>query len=58
MYIKKIYDSNIGPIKDSLIEFPFNSNSTPKPVIIVGENGSGKSTLLSNIVDAFYEVAG
>lgn len=53
-----MYDTNIGPIKDSLITFPFNSNGTPKPVIIVGENGSGKSTLLSNIVDAFYEIAG
>lgn len=58
MYIKKIYDINLGPIKDTLIDFPFNSNGTPKPVIIVGENGSGKSTLLSNIVDAFYEMAG
>ena len=58
MYIKKLYDKNVGPIKDALIAFPFNSNGTPKPVIIVGENGSGKSTLLSNIVDAFYEIAG
>jgi len=58
MYIKKLFDKNVGPIKDALIEFPFNSNGTPKPVIIVGENGSGKSTLLSNIVDAFYEIAG
>lgn len=58
MYIKKIYDNNVGPIKDALITFPFNSDGTPKPVIIVGENGSGKSTLLSNIVDAFYEIAG
>lgn len=58
MYIKKLYDVNIGPIKESLITFPFNENGTPKPIIIVGENGSGKSTLLSNIVDAFYEIAG
>ena len=58
MYIKKIYDNNVGPIKDALITFPFNSDGTAKPVIIVGENGSGKSTLLSNIVDAFYEIAG
>ena len=57
MYLKRVYDVNIGPIKEALITFPFNSNNTPKPIIIVGENGSGKSTLLSNIVDAFYEIA-
>ena len=50
MYIKKIYDNNVGPIKDALITFPFNSDGTPKPVIIVGENGSGKSTLMKGIL--------
>ena len=39
------------------IDFPFNNNGTPKPVILVGENGTGKSTILSNIVDSFYEMA-
>lgn len=57
MYIKKIYNTNIGPIKDAQISFPFNMDGTPKPITIVGENGSGKSTLLSNIVDAFFEIA-
>lgn len=57
MYIKRIFDENIGPITKADINFPFNENGTPKPVIIVGENGSGKSTLLSNIVDAFYMLA-
>lgn len=28
------------------------------PVILVGENGTGKSTVISNVVDAFYEMAG
>ena len=57
MYIKKLIDENIGPIEQAQINFPFNQDGTPKPVIIVGENGSGKSTLLSNIVDAFYLLA-
>lgn len=58
MYIKKIKDENIGPIKEVNINFPFNDDGTPKPIIFVGENGSGKSMLLSNIVDALYEIAG
>ena len=58
MYIRKIVDENIGPIKNINISFAFNSDGTPKPIVLVGENGSGKSTLLSNIVDAFYEMAG
>lgn len=57
MYIKKIMGENIGPIKKIQIDLPFKEKC-PKPVIIVGENGTGKSTILSNIVDAFYEIAG
>ena len=58
MYIKKGIYENVGPLKSVNIDFPFNEDGTPKPLIIVGENGSGKSTFLSNIVDAFYEMAG
>jgi len=58
MYIKKIVYEHVGPIKNIQINMPLNENQTPKPVVIVGENGSGKSTVLSNIVDAFYEIAG
>ena len=58
MYIKKMVYEHVGPIKNIQIDMPLNENHTPKPVIIVGENGSGKSTVLSNIVDAFYEIAG
>lgn len=57
IYIKKLIDKNIGPLTDIHIDFPFEENGNPKPIIIVGENGSGKSTILSNIVDAFYEMA-
>ena len=57
MYIKHIHDENIGPIEKAVIDFPFNENGTPKPVILVGENGSGKSTILSNIVDALFLLA-
>ena len=58
MYIEKMVYEHVGPIKNIQINMPLNENNTPKPVIIVGENGSGKSTVLSNIVDAFYEIAG
>ena len=57
MYIRRIKDENIGPINDLEIQFPFNDDGTPKPIIFVGENGSGKSMILSNIVDALYEMA-
>ena len=58
MYIKKLVYQNVGPIEDATIEPSFNSDGTPKPLILVGENGTGKSTILSNIVDSFYERAG
>ena len=58
MYLKTIHSVNIGPIDDVKINFPFNEDKTPKPVVLVGENGTGKSILLSNIVDSFYELAG
>lgn len=58
MRIKRIYTRNVGPIDNADIEFCTNADKTPKPVILVGENGTGKSTILSNIVDAFYEMAG
>lgn len=57
MYLKRIHNVNVGPIKDAEIIFPFDEENNPKPVIIVGENGTGKSVLLSNIVDSFYEFA-
>ncbi|MBD2568002.1 AAA family ATPase [Anabaena lutea] len=52
MYLNKIQLENVGPIDRLEIELPFNKNSQPKPVIIVGENGSGKSIFLSYIVNA------
>lgn len=58
MYIKKLVYEHVGPIMNLQINMPFNEKGSPKPVIFVGENGSGKSTILSNIVDAFYEIAG
>ncbi len=58
MYLKFLYDENVGPIEKITINFSFNENGTPKPIVLVGENGSGKSALLSNIVDSLYEIAG
>jgi len=57
LYLKRIHNVNVGPIEDAEINFPFDEENNPKPVIIVGENGTGKSVLLSNIVDSFYEFA-
>lgn len=58
VYLKYLVDKNVGPLTDVRIDFPFSSEGNPKPVILVGENGTGKSTILSNIVDAFFEMAG
>ncbi len=58
MYLHKAIYENIGPIESAQIDLPFHESGNPKPLIIVGENGTGKSTVLSNIVDAFYEMAG
>lgn len=57
MYIEKLAYKNVGPLQDVRIDFSFNNNGAPKPIILVGENGTGKSTILSNIVDSFYEMA-
>lgn len=57
MYIEKLAYKNVGPLQDVIIDFSFNNNGAPKPIILVGENGTGKSTILSNIVDSFYEMA-
>lgn len=53
MYIEKLAYKNVGPLQDVRIDFSFNNNGAPKPIILVGENGTGKSTILSNIVDSF-----
>lgn len=57
MYIRKLYDENIGPIENLYIDLPFDDQDLPKPIVFVGENGSGKSTLISNVVDALYTLA-
>lgn len=58
MYLKKITIQNYGPLKNFVLEMPFNKDSegketTPKPLIIVGINGSGKTIILSHIVNNF-----
>ena len=58
IYINKLIDKNVSPLTDIHVDFPFDNDGNPKPIILVGENGTGKSTILSNIVDAFVEMAG
>ena len=55
MYIDKLFDENIGPIEKINIEFPFNADNSPKPIVIVGENGSGKTTLIKLLL-RLYDV--
>ena len=58
MYIDYLSYKNIGPIVNLEYHFRNNTQGVPVPLVLVGKNGSGKSILLSNIVDAFYEIAG
>lgn len=58
MYLSKLIDTNVGPIKNVRLVPSFSTEGYPKPIILVGKNGSGKSTIISNIVDALYEFLG
>lgn len=52
MYVKRVEIENVGPLSELIINFDFNDNGTPKPVVIVGENGSGKSIFLSYLINS------
>ncbi len=56
MYLKNIQIDNYGAIPKLNIEFPFNDDGTPKPVVLVGKNGSGKTLLTSSIVDSLIQI--
>ncbi|MHC9002242.1 AAA family ATPase [Enterobacter adelaidei] len=56
MYLKNIQIHNYGAIQKINIEFPFNDDGTPKPVVLVGKNGSGKTLLTSSIVDSLIQI--
>ena len=57
MYLKNAIIKNTGPIEKLEINFPFNTNDMPKPLLLVGKNGTGKSIFISHIVDALYELS-
>lgn len=57
MYLRHVSIRNIGPITNLDVEFELQSNSNPKPVILLGKNGSGKTYSLSYIADSFHELA-
>lgn len=56
MYVKRVHIENYGPVEALDIEFPFDGDNKPKPVVLVGANGSGKSVLLSHIVNGLLDV--
>ena len=58
MYARRIQITNYGPIEQLDIEFPFDDEGRPKPVVLVGENGSGKSIFLSHIVNGLVYAKG
>lgn len=57
MYIKNSLILESGPLSDLEIEFEFNADGSPKPIIVVGKNGAGKSNFLSFVTDALIEIA-
>lgn len=58
MYVDYLAYKNVGPVAEFFYRFRKRADGKPIPLVIVGKNGSGKSVLLSNLVDAFYEIAG
>lgn len=57
MYLEKLYIENYGSIDKLDIDLSFNSDGTPKPIVLVGKNGSGKTLTISTIVESFFEFA-
>lgn len=57
MYLQEAFVENIGPLQHLSYRLPFNSDGSPKPLVLVGPNGSGKTTLLSIVADALFEGA-
>ena len=57
MYIENALILESGPLADLEVEFSFNEEGTPKPMVLVGRNGAGKSNFLSFITDALIEIA-
>ena len=56
-YLRDVWLENAGPIEKLDLSLPFNTDGTPKPIVIVGSNGTGKTILLSYIADALIEMA-
>jgi len=52
MYIKNIIIENYGPFEKIDINFRFDIQGNPIPIILIGKNGSGKTILLSHIVNS------
>lgn len=48
MYLKRIYDENVGPFEKLDIELSFSEDGNPKPTIFVGK------TVVENL--SFYQI--
>lgn len=58
MYLQRLKLENTGPIGHVDIEFRFNEDGSPKPIIFVGQNGSGKSVATAHVVSALIAAQG
>ncbi len=57
MYLIDMLIMNSGAIEKLALTPQFNSNGTPKPIVLVGANGVGKTGVLSVVVDGLVEIA-
>jgi hypothetical protein len=57
MYLTNALILNSGAIEKLTLEPQFNSDGTPKAIVLVGTNGSGKTNVLSIVADGLIEIA-
>ncbi|MCF7730238.1 MAG: ATP-binding protein [Akkermansiaceae bacterium] len=50
--MKSVIIENYGPYRDFAIDFRFDDENCPIPLVVIGKNGSGKSILLAHLVNS------
>lgn len=53
VYLKKANMANVGPIDSLEINFNFDEENRPTPLLVVGANGTGKTLFLAQIINSF-----